>query len=297
MQESSKKNSLITNVTPPFDSSKTAKPVLAIKTATKEPSFWLKIGRGSRTTPLTKGDYAKIFLTDDTIQKVYERKDLDKILAGAIRERWINKLYQKCIKEDDYKQIIILGSGFDIKPFKKNSLNQFGKTNASLYSTVRFWEIDRAVILDEKERIFKENNLDKNASYIKADYVKDDIIEMLHNEGVNFSAPTLIIWEGNWMYLENEEVDKTFKTLKDSFDHFIITFDYCSQSLVDNTNTVRPLWQGHKLGIDDICHFAEQHGLTVVANQTTDNLAKEYDVDNSPPEEFSQYSVCSLQKC
>src|SRR5436309_2150074 len=78
-----------------FDRTQTVKPVLAIKTVTKEPEFWQKKGSGTRNTPLTKGDHAKIFLTSEELKKVYERPDVDKILAAAVRERWINKFYQK----------------------------------------------------------------------------------------------------------------------------------------------------------------------------------------------------------
>lgn len=274
---------------PSFDATKTAKPVLAIKHITSQPSFWLDKKKGDRQKPLTTGSHALLFLSVEDLQKIKERKDINNVQTVGIRSRWINKLYQTYIKQKGFKQIIILGSGYDVRPFKKNALNQQGKKNAAKYAEVKFWEVDKAAILDDKEKIFKEADLDKNAIYLRTDYTEEGFIEKLKEAKVDLTSPTLFIWEGNTMYLDKEQIPQVMQKLKSAFQDFVITFDYFKQSFIDTLPF--KIW---KAGIDDIQAFAKQNGLTLLKNESMDQLAKEYHVDEHPSEDFEQYSVCAL---
>lgn len=279
--------------------SDTAKPVLAAKYVTSQPSFWKNKGCGNRETPLANNEASRIFLTNEDIEKAEKNPNIDNIKTASVRERWINKLFEQYVKNNGYKQIVILGSGFDTRPYKKNPQNQENKKNACVYSKIKFWEIDKPEILDEKEIIFKSQKLDKNATYIKADYTKTDFITMLFESGLNPKEPTLIILEGNLMYLEKDEAKEVFNKLKTLLNECVITFDYFPQSLVNMiaSRTVKgsneSLW---KTGIDDLQDFASKCGLTVVENRSIGELSKEYDVDNNPSTGANQYSVCALRK-
>lgn len=277
-----------------MDVSKTAKPVLAVKYVTAQPSFWQKKGYGTRESSLVHNECASLFLSPEDIKKAEERADIKQIKTVSTRERWINKRYEKYIKENNCKQIIILGAGFDIRAYKKNSENQKNKKNAQLYSQVRFWEVDKAAILDEKEGLFKANGLDKNAVYIRADYTRDNLIEMLASTQLNFGLPTLIIWEGNSMYLEKNQIIQVVQQLKLAFAEFSLIFDYFKQTTIDSldpNSILKTLW---KTGIDDIHEFARLNNLTVFNSQNIGELEIQYGVDANPSERATEYSVCEI---
>lgn len=279
-----------------FDSTITAKPVVAIKAVTRLPSFWKDRHRGHRETPLTQGNHPDIFITEADKQNVLKRHDVDNIQTVSARERWINKIYEKYIKDYECRQVVILGSGFDTRPYKKNSASQQDKDHAHIYREVKHFEIDKQKILDEKEKIFKENNIDKNAVYIGMDYVKDNFIEKLTIHGAHLNAFTLIIWEGNWMYLEDHEVKKVLTKIKDNFKNYVITFDYFNSDLLHTMRTKFRfnIWQTSKSGIGDIENFAHEHGMYVVSQTNSYDLVRNYNVDNNPSEDLKNYSVCSM---
>lgn len=281
----------------------TAKLALAAKWITAQPRFWQERGLGDRETPLSNNDISKIFLTNSDIELANAKLKISlRIKATSTRERWLNKVTNRCIKNEGYKQIVILGSGFDIRPLKKSKQLQQGKRNAAIYSQVRFWEIDQAKVLNEKEATIDQYGLDKNATYIRGDYTQDDFIKKLLEDGLNPNLPTLIIWEGNSVYLEKDMIRNLFAKLCDTFSHFVIAFNYTSQKTVDEMlekakvtaveSARETLW---KSGFDDINQFANEVGLKVIDNRNLDDLENEYHVDHKEPEP-NRFSICALGK-
>jgi methyltransferase (TIGR00027 family) len=278
-----------------FDSSTTARPVVAIKAVTKLPSFWEKTNKGTRKTMLTHGNCEDIFTSEQEKANVWNREDIANIQCVSARERFINKTLEDYVKKRGCKQIINLGSGFDIRAYKKNTKNQEGKKNSHIYSQVKYFEIDRKNILDEKERIFNENKIDKNAIFIGIDYIKENFTEKLKNEGADLTQPTLIIWEGNWMYLENNHVEIILDKIKKEFKEATIVFDYTNSALLEKYSQKFNIWKEPKRGIDDIETFASQHGMKVEKNKTSFDLLIKYKIDNKPVEDLSNHSVCAIR--
>src|SRR3990167_11001659 len=71
---------------PQKNSAATGKPVLAIKYVAAQPYFWQQKKLGSRDKPLTKGDHAKMFLTQEEMAGVYQRQDANRVQVVAVRE-------------------------------------------------------------------------------------------------------------------------------------------------------------------------------------------------------------------
>lgn len=278
-----------------FDSSTTARPVVAIKAVTKLPSFWERTNKGTRKTMLTHDNCEDIFTSEQEKADVWKREDIANIQCVSARERYINKMLENYIKKRGYKQVINLGSGFDIRAYKKNAKNQQGKNNSHIYSTVKYFEIDRKNILDEKERIFNEKNINKNAVFIGIDYIKENFTEKLKKAGADLDQPTLIIWEGNWTYLENSHVKIILDKIKKEFKNATIVFDYTNSALLEKYSQKINIWQEPKKGIDDIETFASQHGMIVESKKTSRDLLIEYEVDNQPAEDLSNHSICAMR--
>lgn len=277
-----------------FDSTTTAKPVVAIKAVTTQPTFWQKRKTGDRETPLAKAQPMEVFITAEEKEKVWNRKDIESIQSIGARVRRFNKIHEDYVKNRGYRQVIILGSGFDEKAFKKNPAYQEGKKNANIYAQVKYFEVDRKIILDEKEKKLKERGIDKNATYVSCDYIKEDFIEKLVKAGADLNAPTLIIWEGNWMYQDDEEEELVLNKIKASFKEVAIPFDYFDQELLTKHSHHFSLWKGKKSGIDDINTFANKYGMQVESNKTSRDLVIEYGVEKNPAEDLQHYSVCTM---
>ncbi len=285
--------------------SDTALPVLACKAATSDPEYWLTEEKcGTREKPLSSiKKYAQFFLSKDQIEAAAKHPNVKNMKTVSVRERWINKLFHQYVKTHGYKQIIILGAGYDIRPLKKSLHERRVKEKPNpLYAGVKFWEIDRAEILDNKKKCLEEHNLNENATYIKADYTNPDFIRQLLESGLNPQEPIFVIFEGNLMYLENEkQAENVFNLLKFTFKNFVIAFDYFPQSVVDmisaraksNPASNESLW---KTGINNLQDFASKCGLTVIDNQSIGKLSKDLGVDANPSPGANSYSVCALRK-
>jgi methyltransferase (TIGR00027 family) len=241
---------------------------------------------------------AKLFVTDAELQNISNHPAGTRLLAATSRTRWINKVMHKAIKEDGVRQVLILAGGYDMRASKKNSVNQQGKKNTETYGAVKFWEVERPEVLDIKEEIFSNNNVDKNAVYVKANIATDDWISGLQQSQFDFNAPTLIIMEGNWMFLEDAEVDRVFRTIHDNFSHFTFVFDYATDSLVA-LERPRGMWKNAKSGINDIEAFAAKRGFVVENNRTSLQLKHDYELTDLVPGAYlatPEYASCALRR-
>jgi methyltransferase (TIGR00027 family) len=275
----------------------TAKDVLAVKYVTSQPGFWQQQGCGTREKPLSNLKVAKLFLNEEEIEKATNHPGLANIKTSSVRERAINKAMNQLIKTHGYRQVLILGSGFDGRAVKKSHAMQKERKHKATYEKVKFWEVDNIKILEEKEKKLKEHGLDKNATYIAADYTSTDFADMLLEQKFDSELPTCIILEGNLMYLNKEQISQLFSQLKESLSQFVITFDFFPQSIIDfikqkaRENSNESLW---KSGIDDIEAFAKAHDMQLIINQDIASLSKIYQVDSNPVPGAEQYQICSL---
>lgn len=272
----------------------TARYVLAAKRVTSQPQFWQSNQLGTREKPLYHSEATELFLNQEQLDNAAKDHMIKVLKTTSTRERWINKVFEHAIKTKGCEQILILGSGFDIRAHKKSSDNQ---RPDSPYAAVRFFEIDSAIILDEKKRIFEEKGLKKNAKYLRADYTEINFIQNLHKKGLNPELATLIIWEGNHMYLEPSQINKVFQTLNTELQQFTIAFDFFPQTVIDELqrqaeeNRAETLW---RTGIDDLETFAKEQGLNILEHRLIGELEKEYGVDDNPGEGALSYHICTL---
>lgn len=268
-----------------------AKQVAAIKYLASQAGFWARQGLQDR--PLESGAHALLFISESMIKRIEAREDFTALQCIAVRHRVINKIYQLYIRRLQYKQILILGAGFDIRAHKKSPENQAGKKYAAQYQAVKFFEVDSAYILDEKEKKFTEAAKDKNATYIRANYREDTWLEKLKENGVDFKAPTLIIWEDNSYYHELAEIKQLMQNLKSYFEQFTIVFDYFMKFYIDEQRALNPdiPW---KTGFDDVNAFANEQGLTLVKNERLDSLMRDEGLTQDLDDLSRSYAVCTM---
>lgn len=261
--------------------------------------------QGAREEDLFKDPLMQNFVNEQVKEDAEQRLDKRMWLPLATRTRFFRKTVSDAVKNKEVKQVIILGSGFDTLPVRKMKYTQ--------QLGVRFFEIDQPQILKCKEQIYAEQYVNKNATYIGLDYVKGDLIAELAKNDVDFTKPTLILWEGNTFYLEKEDVIRILRDLSSKFSHLVITFDYmhalmqtgaqqldssakekCLEKTLDEFASKKSPFKTF-FEPSEIVSLCSELGIQCVDHKTAAELAKEYEVDQEPYYTAETYSMVTFE--
>ncbi|HLO47099.1 MAG TPA: SAM-dependent methyltransferase [Kamptonema sp.] len=248
------------------------------------------------TTPLYHDEIVKLFLTNET-KKIAEdaaknfpaAKEMVKIRTKYFDDTLSKEILQGC------KQVVILGSGLDTRPARKNTPG------------VKYFEIENETTLKFKEEILNANGIAADVSYIPGDYIKDNLIALLDRHHFNFNLSTYFIWEGNSSYLTEAEINIVLKQLRENVVEFKISFDYMSDQVITRTtgysdmddymNKLEQMGAIWKSGFANIEQLANQVNLKVVDNFSTAELQQEYFPHPSLKSNiFRFYFLCTLEK-
>lgn len=276
------------------------------KNEARQPNFWREHpdhGMASRQKPLFKDDYMSLFAPKAVADKAKAMIEPKLALALAVRHKYFNKVLSKGVKSEDKgtqtRQIVILGSGYDTRPVRKQKYS-------SQYNA-KFFEIDNKEVLANKKSIYEQNKINPNAVYIGIDYVQEDFIEHLKKAGLDTALPTHFIWEGNTMYLSEEVVASILEKIKKDFSGSVLmSFDYLSRDMikkVQNASEMNSMLDKFKKskapminGYNDIrTELADKLGLTVIENGKCAGFTKQYGVGDNPYVSQEAYSFCTLR--
>ena len=247
------------------------------------------------TNPLYYDEIVKLFLNNET-KKIAEDAAINFPAAKEmvkIRTKYFDDTLSKQISQG-CQQIVILGSGLDTRPARKN------------IAGVKYFEIENETTLKFKQEILNANSIAANVSYIPGDYIKDSIITLLRQHQFNFNLPTYFIWEGNTSYLTEEEVNIVLKQLRENLVKFRISFDYMSDQVIarstgysdmdDYMNKLEKMGAVWKSGFANIENLAKKVNLKVVDNFSTAELHREYRPQSSLDSNiFRFYFLCTLE--
>ena len=120
--------------------------------------------------------------------------------------------------EDNIPQIVILGAGYDSRPYRFRDLIR----------QTRIYEVDAAPTQQRKRRLLEEANVavPPEVTFVAVDFVRDKLEDVLP-ESFDRSARTLFIWEGVLYYLPAAAVDQTLEFVRtNSALGSAICFDY-----------------------------------------------------------------------
>lgn len=205
------------------------------------------------------------------------------LAAGiAARTRYIDDLVKQDVARGA-QQVVILGAGLDMRPFRMEELKN-----------VHVFEVDFPATQAMKREKLKTIELPErhHLTYVPIDFNRQDLGTELSRAGYDASIRTLFIWEGVTMYLDTASVDATL--------HYISThaakgstlyFDYLFHSVLDGSNMSREAvlvretksFNGHgtekyTYGIEEseIGSFLSARGFTLKEHMTADSLKDRY---------------------
>jgi methyltransferase (TIGR00027 family) len=116
------------------------------------------------------------------------------------RTRYIDE-YLRHFIQNNLEQLVILGAGYDSRPYRFPELN----------NTIPVYEIDYPATQAYKIEQLKEilNALPTNVTYVPIDFHRENLPTVLVEKGYRKALKTLFIWEGVTMYIAAEAVDAT----------------------------------------------------------------------------------------
>ncbi len=238
-----------------------------------------------REHPLFKDPYAEWFVNDDIRQKV--RQVFAVLPEGMELVRYRSCLFDDITRreiENGMRQIVILGSGFDMRPL--------------VFQTegVRFCDVDQPAVLAFKGKVLESHGVTPCVG-IPCNYLEVDLPAKLEEAGLDLDAPILFIWEGNTMYLPEELIYAFLGRLTGRIRSFKIAFDFFARSVIDRTtgdehitattdafeNTLKVKWL---TGFDDLSVVRERTGLKVAESGSLFEFGKRVapDVPDEIPE-------------
>ena len=133
------------------------------------------------------------------------------------RTRYFNRFIGRGIA-DGARQVILLGGGFDMRSHLFDNAD------------VSFFEVDQKAVLLFKSAILERHGIQQSPSLL-ANYLQADVPSGLADHGFDPDAPTLIVWEGNTMYLPPDSIMPFLNRLADAIPSFRIAFDYFAVDL------------------------------------------------------------------
>lgn len=179
---------------------------------------------------------------DDTLQPLYTDKDIEAVegflaeisskyklpeYVVSLRHKYILEQLKSFAESSPEGQVLILGSGFSTYAARKHQ----GK-----YEKLQYFEVDFPQVLERKEELYQQHHITPNATYIKHSYTQDDFIDTLTQAGFDTARDTLVIWEGNFMYLERPVFEAVTECLFQTLTGKLrVTFDSFSKELVEDT--------------------------------------------------------------
>jgi methyltransferase (TIGR00027 family) len=247
-------------------------------------------------TPLYKDAIVELFLNDET------RSAAGRVAASfppvrdlvRIRTKYIDDVLEHQLLSQ-FRQVVILGAGLDTRGVRKHT------------EGVTYFEIDEAATLAVKRACYAEQGFNVNVKFIPGNYVTDGLIDLLAQNGFDFTLPTYFIWEGNTMYLPLETTKQVLTQIRNSVRRFRLSFDYMAESVISKTTgdpgitslveSFASMGAPWLSGIRDVKNLTRELGLHLIENFRTSELYRAYWSDRpmtSPI--FNYYSVCTVER-
>ncbi len=216
------------------------------------------------------------------------------------RTRYFNRFIERGIAAGA-RQVVLLGGGFDMR--------------AHIFANpdVAFFEVDQKAVLEFKRTVLEGHGIEQPPS-VFGNYLEVDVPDGLAGIGFDLDAPTVMVWEGNTMYLPPESIIPFLNRLAGAMSSFRIAFDYFSVDMQDRDfeteedrvrleGVERAMGASFPTGFPDLTIFEKEAPFRVAESGSFAGLAEEFgsgDVVAGYPEDWREtlklYRYCVLER-
>lgn len=129
------------------------------------------------------------------------------------------------------EQVVVLGAGWDTRLY-----------GLPAGTNQRFFEVDAPATSRAKHAAVVKAGLDASqVRYVAADFNRQSWLDALCEHGFDPGRPTFVLWEGVCMYLEEQAVAATLRSVESMAEGSAIAFDYLAAELVRGEKPFRVL--------------------------------------------------------
>ena len=216
------------------------------------------------------------------------------------RTRYFNRWLERGIARGT-RQVVTLGAGMDIRPH--------------LYATpgVTFFEVDQPEVLRYKHSVLTKHGVTPCPS-LSCNYLDVDLLGRLAGMGFDRGAPTLVLWEGNTMYLPDGALFPFLNRLAKGMRSLLVVLDYVAADMnrreFEHAGTCAAfegmesaLGTSFTTGVPDLASFEAETPFKLVDSGLFADLGDEYEVDDAmkgsargPADRPNLFAYCVLRK-
>jgi methyltransferase (TIGR00027 family) len=142
----------------------------------------------------------------------------------VLRARYFDDYARRCIG-DGYSQIVLLGAGYDSRFLR-----------LAEFHDVRVFELDLESTQTIKKSLTRRmlGRLPSRVRYIPINFARDAVIDTLSLAGFDRGKPSLFIWEGVTLFLNQDIIAQTLGRLTELGSRHRVIFDFVPPELVDD---------------------------------------------------------------
>lgn len=143
--------------------------------------------------------------------------------SGIARTRMIDDLITEAFA-DGLEQVVILGAGFDARPYRL--VRPKG---------IRFFEVDQPGTSRTKRHLIAKNlgALPPDVAYVEVDFDRQELGPALDHAGFRLSQRAFFLWEGVTNYLTEGAVDSTLRWIGASAASSQLVFTYVDKDVIE----------------------------------------------------------------
>ena len=163
----------------------------------------------------------------------YTIKQTDAIMQGiygaqVCRTRFIDDAVQSVLSQG-IEQLMILGAGFDTRPYRLAGI-----------SSVKVFEADLPSVQEAKKKRLQKHfgRLPEYVTFIPIDFDTQSLEASLTGTAFDLSRPVVYIWEGVTQYLSEEAVKQTLTFIGTSAPGSMLLFTYVLKSVIERRSNL-----------------------------------------------------------
>jgi methyltransferase (TIGR00027 family) len=148
--------------------------------------------------------------------------------SGVVRTRVIDDAVRDAIRTGA-KQLVLLGAGFDSRAYRLDEARD-----------ITSFEVDHPATQDAKQKRLNTalRNVPGNVHFVKADFEKDNLEQLLESAGFEKEVPAVVVWEGVVSYLTESAVSMNLVVLaKLLAPGSVLIFTYVDRGALDGSKT------------------------------------------------------------
>jgi methyltransferase (TIGR00027 family) len=192
--------------------------------------------------------FAKSFLTPRLkfISKLCEASIINRLIWEFVDHRWPGALTSAIARtrfiDDEVKlelksgarQLVILGAGYDTRPYRLEDL-----------AKVLVYEVDHPSTSIKKQNLMRSNHV----RFVPMDFNSESLESKINAAGYDPNVRTVFIWEGVTNYLTESAVDATLRWCAKTVANSVVIFTYVDERVLkspENFYGTRPILKALK---------------------------------------------------